>query len=175
MTSMVDRLLRLLATPDASQYGEESVSQYEHALQCALLAEQAGASGSVIAAALLHDAGERPALRGIDDRHEEIGAEHLLEVFRPAVAEPVRLHVAAKRYLCASDPEYFGRLSRASVRSLELQGGRFTPSEAAAFRAMPYADDAIRIRLWDDAAKLPGCATPPIEHYRTTLLTALAN
>jgi len=182
MTSMVDRLLRLLATPDASQYGEESVSQYEHALQCALLAEQAGASGSVIAAALLHDighllhdAGERPALRGIDDRHEEIGAEHLLEVFRPAVAEPVRLHVAAKRYLCASDPEYFGRLSRPSVRSLELQGGRFTPSGAAAFRAMPYADDAIRIRLWDDAAKLPGCATPPIEHYRTTLLTALAN
>jgi predicted HD phosphohydrolase len=91
---------------------------------------------------LLHDAGEQPAARGIDDRHEEIGAEHLA-AFGPAVAEPVRLHVAAKRYLCATDPGYFGRLSPGSVRSLALQGGVFTPTEVAAFRAQPFAEEAI--------------------------------
>jgi hypothetical protein len=85
----------------------------------------------------------------IDDRHEELGAEYLLGVFGPAVAEPVRLHVAAKRYLCATDPGYFGCLSAASVRSLELQGGPFNANEGAAFRSIPFAEQAVRIRLWD--------------------------
>jgi [1-hydroxy-2-(trimethylamino)ethyl]phosphonate dioxygenase len=180
MNRVVDGLLELLARKGTRQYGEERVSQCEHALQSAFLAECEGAPEALVAAALLHDIGhllygadEGPAPRGIDDRHEELGAEHLLEAFGPAVAEPVRLHVAAKRYLCATDPGYFGLLSEASVRSLELQGGPLTPAEAAAFRAIPYADEAIRVRRWDETAKVPGYETPPIEHYRT-LLAVLA-
>jgi [1-hydroxy-2-(trimethylamino)ethyl]phosphonate dioxygenase len=177
MNGIVDRLIELLAAKGIRQYGEEQVSHCEHG---AFLAERAGASGTVVAAALLHDighllheAGEHPALRSIDDRHEELGAEYLLGVFGPTVAEPVRLHVAAKRYLCATDPGYLGCLSAASVRSLELQGGPFNAAEATAFRSIPFADQAVRIRLWDDAAKLPRCETPPIEHYGATLLAAL--
>jgi predicted HD phosphohydrolase len=149
-------------------------------LQCALLAVKEEAPASLVAAALLHDIGhvlyeedEQPALRGVDDRHEEIGAGHLLPAFGPAVAEPVRLHVPAKRYLCATDPGYFGCLSPGSVRSLALQGGPFTPGEATEFQALPFAGDAIRIRRWDEAAKVPGLETPPLEHYRATLLVAL--
>jgi predicted HD phosphohydrolase len=122
---------------------------------------------------LLHEEGEQPALRGIDDQHEAIGADYLLPAFGPAVAEPARLHVPAKRYLCATDPGYFARLSPGSVRSLSLQGGPFTPEEAAAFRALPFAEDAIRIRRWDEAAKVPGRATPMLRQYRATLQAAL--
>ena len=179
MNEVVDNLLDLLSTAGVEQYGEERVSQCEHALQCAFLAEQAGAP-ALVSAALLHDVGHliynvsnRPAQHGIDDRHEELGACHLLGAFGPAVAEPVRLHVAAKRYLCATDPVYFGRLSAASVRSLELQGGPFGAAEAAAFRARAYADDAIQIRLWDGAAKEPGLKTPSLVHYRPLLIAAL--
>ena len=87
----------------------------------------------------------------------------------------VRLHVAAKRYLCATDPGYLGRISAASARSLDLQGGPFTAAETVAFRSTPFADEAVRVRLWDDAAKVPGRETPPIEHYRATLLAALSS
>jgi phosphonate degradation associated HDIG domain protein len=180
MGRVVDRLIELLRTKGARQYGGERVSQCEHALQAASLAAEEEASGALKAAALLHDIGhllhdegEQPALRGIDDRHEQIGAERLLPVFGPAVAEPVRLHVPAKRYLCATDPGYFARLSPGSVRSLALQGGPFTPEEAAEFRALPFAEDAIRIRRWDEAAKVPGILTPDLEHYRATLQAAL--
>ncbi len=181
MNEIVDRLLGLFTARGTRQCGGKRVSQCEHALQCAFLAECEGAPGTVVSAALLHDighllyeAGEHEALRGVHDRHEELGAEYLLGVFGPAVAEPVRLHVAAKRYLCATDPGYFGRRSAASVRSLELQGGAFNADEATAFCSMPFADQAVRIRLWDDAAKSPGRETPPLEHYRATLLATLS-
>jgi len=178
MNRSVDRLLQLLAEKGTRQYGEEKVSQCEHALQSAALAEHEGAAGTLVVAALLHDIGhllydgERPAARGIDDRHEELGAAYLAQAFGPAVAEPVRLHVPAKRYLCATDPGYFGRLSAASVRSLELQGGPFTVPDASAFLALPYADDALRVRRWDDFAKIPGHRSPDLQHYRTALLAA---
>jgi [1-hydroxy-2-(trimethylamino)ethyl]phosphonate dioxygenase len=180
MDQLVDQLIELLRTKGARQYGGERVSQCEHALQTAALAEQEKAPPALIAAALLHDIGhllheegERPALRGIDDRHEEIGARHLSPAFGWAVAEPVRLHVPAKRYLCTADPGYFARLSPGSVRSLALQGGPFTPCEAAAFRALPFAEYAIRVRRWDEAAKVPGLATPDLERYRVALGSAL--
>jgi [1-hydroxy-2-(trimethylamino)ethyl]phosphonate dioxygenase len=180
MDGIVDRLIELLRTKGARQYGGERVSQCEHALQTAALAAQEDAAPALLAAALLHDIGhllhkegEQPALRGIDDQHEAIGADYLLPAFGPAVAEPVRLHVPAKRYLCATDPGYFARLSPGSVRSLALQGGPFTPGEAAEFRALPFAKDAVRVRRWDEAAKVPGHATPTLEQYRETLLAAL--
>jgi phosphonate degradation associated HDIG domain protein len=179
MDRIVDQLIELLLTKGTRQYGGERVSQCEHALQTAALAQQEKAPRALIAAALLHDIGhllheegEQPALRGLDDEHEAVGADYLLPAFGPAVAEPVRLHVPAKRYLCATDPGYFARLSPGSVRSLALQGGPFTPDEAAEFRALPFAEDAIRIRRWDEAAKVPGIPTPDLEHYRATLQAA---
>ncbi len=180
MDWIVDQLIELLRTKGARQYGGERVSQCEHALQCATLAATEWAPAALVAAALLHDIGhllheegEQSALRGVDDQHEEIGAEHLLPNFGPAVSEPVRLHVPAKRYLCATDPGYCAGLSPGSVRSLALQGGPFTPKEAAEFRALPYAEDAIRLRRWDEAAKVPGIPTPDLEHFRATLQAAL--
>lgn len=177
--SNIDELLDLLETEGGRQYGGEGVSQREHALQCARLAEAEGAPPALVAAALLHDIGhllhkegEQPALRGIDDRHELIGHKRLLRDFGPAVAEPVRLHVPAKRYLCATDPGYFALLSAGSVHSLALQGGTFTPAEAEAFAAQPYAAEAVRVRRWDEAAKTPGLATPSLAHYRGVLQAA---
>ena len=118
MDRAVDQLIELLRTKGVRQYGGERVSQCEHALQCASLAARANAPAALIAAALLHDIGhllheegEQPALRGVDDRHEQIGAEYLLPAFGPAVAEPVRLHVPAKRYLCATDPGYYAAIA----------------------------------------------------------------
>ena len=179
MDRIVDQLIELLRTKGTRQYGGERVSQCEHALQMASLAVREDAPVALLAAALLHDIGhllheegEQPALRGVDDKHEEIGAGHLLPAFGPAVAEPVRLHVPAKRYLCATDPGYFACLSPGSVRSLALQGGPFTPAQVAEFQALPYAADAVRVRRWDEAAKVPGRATPMLEQYRATLLAA---
>ena len=171
-----DRLLSLLSTRGGAQYGGEAVSQLEHALQCAMLAEEEGAPAPTVAAALLHDLGhllhrlgQSPAARGIDDRHEALGGKRLMRDFGAAVAEPVRLHVAAKRWLCAADPDYFARLSPGSVRSLALQGGPMQKEEAARFAALPYAEAAIRVRRWDDLAKVPGRKTPPLERYRRVL------
>jgi phosphonate degradation associated HDIG domain protein len=180
MDRIVDRLIELLLTKGTRQYGGERVSQCEHALQTACRAARENAPAALVAAALLHDVGhllheegEQPALRGIDDQHEAIGADYLLPVFGPAVAEPVRLHVPAKRYLCATDGGYFARLSPGSVRSLALQGGPFTSEEVAEFQALPFAEDAIRIRRWDEAAKVPRIPTRDLEHYRATLQAAL--
>ena len=133
---IVANLITLLGEHGAAQYGRESVSQAEHALQCAALAESEGADAPLIAAALLHDVGHliaKPGDEDTNDMHENIGWGFLKTHFVPAVSEPVRLHVDAKRYLCAVDSDYFGILSPASVHSLELQGGRFSPTEARAF------------------------------------------
>jgi len=176
----IDRLLEVLATNGSAQYGQEQVSQLEHALQCGLAAEQAGAAPALIGAALLHDIGhlvhklgEDAALRGIDDHHEALGAKLLAKWFVPALSEPVKLHVDAKRYLCASEPGYFAMLSPASVRSLELQGGVYDRAGAAAFRTRPHAEDAVRVRRWDEAAKIKGLATPELAHFRPYLEASL--
>ena len=153
-------------------YGLSLVNQRAHALQAALLAEPAGCSDALITAALLHDIGhmvhdlgEDPAAEGIDDRHEERGHDFLTRYFGPEVTEPVRLHVAAKRYLCGTEADYFARLSPDSVRSLALQGGPMSPQEAAAFAAQPGAQDAVQLRRFDEGAKVKGLPTPPVTHF----------
>ena len=159
-------------------YSGEPVSQIEHALQCGQLAEQAGASPALVTAAFLHDIGhlindqgESPTLRGIDDRHEYVAIPRLRDLFDDAVLAPIRLHVDAKRYLCArgdgtmSGPQSLAALSADSVRSLKLQGGVFSDAEADAFIAQPHAADAVKVRRWDDLAKVAGQPTPPLAHY----------
>jgi phosphonate degradation associated HDIG domain protein len=172
----VDRIFERFDRHGGEDYGSERVRQLEHALQCAALAEAEGASAALIGAALLHDIGhlihdlgDGPAARGIDDRHERLGEEWLRQWFGSDVTEPVRLHVPAKRYLTATDPGYFATLSAGSVRSLELQGGPFSATDAAAFIAVPQAEEAVRLRRWDEAAKVPGKTTPDLEHFRQYL------
>ncbi len=170
---------RLMQRRGGEAYFGEPVSQLEHALQAAWFATQANSAPSLVAAALLHDIrhllhdlGEDVADQGIDTRHEDAGYDWLIERFGPAVADPVRSHVAAKRYLCAVDGEYLARLSPASVQSLALQGGPFTAEEVREFEQLPYYRDAVRLRRWDDAAKRPGFAVPALETY-SALLDAL--
>ncbi len=172
----VDEAIDLLLRAGAERYGDEDVSQLAHALQCAHQAEREGADGALVAAALLHDIGhlvgdgdEGLAERGIDAMHERIGADWVAARFSGAVAEPVRLHVDAKRYLCTREDGYFARLSPASVRSLAVQGGPYSEVEADGFAARPHAGDAVRLRRWDEAAKDPGALTPGLEHYRPLL------
>jgi phosphonate degradation associated HDIG domain protein len=165
----------LVARHGGNAYVGEPVSQKEHALQSAHLAERAGASDSLVVAALLHDighllvededAGEAAAASGVDTRHEVLGQAWLSTYFPSAVTEPVYLHVAAKRYLCAKSDAYLNQLSPASVRSLQLQGGPMTTAEIAAFEANPYFKDAVQLRHYDDTAKIPGLAVPDVAHY----------
>lgn len=162
----------LFARKGGDRYGE-GVSQAEHALQAALCAERDGATPALIAAALLHDIGhllhdgpEDIAEQGVDTQHESVASAWLSQHFGPEVTEPVRLHVAAKRYLCTAEPGYLERLSPASVLSLKLQGGPLDAAGAAAFAAGPQAAAAAAVRRWDDEAKVPGLATPGLAHFR---------
>ncbi|MEQ8807106.1 MAG: HD domain-containing protein [Rhodospirillales bacterium] len=159
----------------------EVVSQLEHALQCAWLAERESGDGDLIAAAFLHDIGhmmqkhgQGAADRGIDDKHEDIARGWASRHFNARVAQAVGLHVAAKRYLCATQPGYFDTLSPASVKSLELQGGPMSADEVTAFEAQPHYQDAVKVREWDDRAKTAGLDTPDIDHFRPYLEQALA-
>ena len=177
----VNHLMQIFATAGARRYGGEAVTQLEHALQAAVWAQAADAEDSLVAAALLHDVGhlidrepEVAMAEAVDDRHEDLGARLLAEWFPLEVSEPVRLHVAAKRYLCACDPAYFDRLSKESRRSLALQGGAFAEREAAAFIAQPFAEAAVRLRRWDEAAKVPEARTPDLESFRPLLTDLVA-
>jgi phosphonate degradation associated HDIG domain protein len=180
MTGVRD-VLALFEKKGGSQYGREAVNQVEHALQTAALAEANGAEPALVAAALLHDFGhllhdlppDSPD-EGIDDHHENSSANALRKLLPPAVTEPVRLHVAAKRYLCAVDPAYFAKLSEPSVVSLRLQGGAMSPEEVKKFEAEPFHADAVRLRKWDDTAKVPGLKTPPLSHFEKYLTAARA-
>jgi [1-hydroxy-2-(trimethylamino)ethyl]phosphonate dioxygenase len=181
-TDAVERILSLFRDSGDGAYFGEAVTETEHALQCAHWAERAGSPPEVIAAALLHDVGhllhdlgEDFADRGIDDRHEDGGAKWLAEYFDPAVTDPVRLHVAAKRYLCAVDPTYQSGLSKASLLSLRLQGGPMSEEEVADFERKPHYRSAVAVRRWDDAAKVPGLAVPGLEHYRSLLASVATN
>jgi phosphonate degradation associated HDIG domain protein len=175
--TIADEVIDLMRARGEAAYFGEPVSQLEHALQTAHCASQAGSPRELVLAALLHDIGhllhdlpESVADAGIDTRHETAGYEWILARFGPAVAEPVRDHVAAKRYLCRVEPEYLSRLSAASLRSLELQGGPFNEDEAGQFEALPRYREAVMLRRWDDAAKTPGLTVPSLEEYREMLV-----
>jgi phosphonate degradation associated HDIG domain protein len=155
-------LIQLLRERGSLTYDGEGVSQLQHAWQCGRLARLAGAGVGLQLAAWLHDIGHlmtdlpgSPTLAGRDDAHEALGARQLEAAFGPAVAGPVALHVAAKRYLVATRPDYLGSLSADSLRSLRLQGGPMSAAECASFIALPHARDALRLRVWDDLAKDP--------------------
>ena len=174
--NIVDEIHRIFDTRGAQAYFGEEVSMTEHALQAAYFARQEAAPAALVIAALLHDIGHLLAVVPddiadwtSDVRHEELGSRWLAQRFRPEVSEPVRLHVPAKRYLCATDVRYFARLSSASVHTLKLQGGPMTPQEIAAFENEPYSRHAVRVRQWDDQGKVAGLTTPALEDYSTLI------
>lgn len=179
--ALATRLSEIFEGRGQARYGLEDISQLQHALQSAALAEEQGESPAMVLAALLHDIGhmvhawgENPAGEGRDDRHEILGAKWLSARLPRAVTEPIRLHVAAKRYLCAAEPDYAARLAPDSVLSLGLQGGPMRADEIAAFRATPFADDAVRLRRLDEAAKDPARVTPPFAHFLRHLAAVMA-
>lgn len=168
----LDDIRDLFETRGHAQYTGEPVTQLQHALQSATLAEQEGADDELVTAALLHDLGhlvkdhgETPTLRGIDDLHQYAVRPFLRGLFSERVLGAIQGHVDAKRYLCAARPGYREALSADSQRSLVLQGGVFDEAAAADFFARPGAPEAVRLRLWDDAAKSPSMATPDLAHF----------
>jgi len=162
----------LFARKGGRAYEGEGVTQLEHALQTATQAEAAGSPPPLIAAALLHDLGhllndqgETPTLRGVDDLHQFAALPFLRSLYGDDVLEPIRMHVDAKRYLCATRPDYYAQLSADSKRSLVLQGGVYSAEEVSRYIGRPHAEDAVKIRLWDDLAKVAGGSTPPLAHF----------
>lgn len=172
----LDDLLALFARHGDRRYGEK-VSQLDHALQCAACAVADQAPDSLVAAALLHDVGHLLEADRIDDdptpsedfQHELVAADMLSRLFGPEVVEPISLHVAAKRYLCAVEPDYLAGLSEASRHSLHLQGGPFTPEQARQFETLPHWRDAVRLRRYDDEGKRVGADCPPMAAYKPLL------
>jgi gamma-butyrobetaine dioxygenase len=167
----IEAIAGLFAGPGAGDYLGEEVTMGVHMRQAAALAEMAGADGALVAAALLHDIGH--LRHESDSRHGAAGALWLSQWFGAAVTEPVRLHVTAKRYLCATEPGYFERLSAESVRTLSLQGGAMDAGEVAAFGAQPYAQDAVAVRRWDDEAKDPAVIPPEFAHFEPLLASLI--
>jgi phosphonate degradation associated HDIG domain protein len=174
--SIAAEIFAIYSARGAGAYFGERVSTAEHSLQTAWFAHSEAAPGPLIIAALLHDIGhlvedvpDRLADWTSDARHEEVGAHWLARHFAAQISEPVRLHVPAKRYLCATDAQYFARLSPASVHTLKLQGGPMSPSEVARFESERYFSDAVRVRRWDDQGKVMGLKTPLFDEYVSLL------
>jgi len=177
MALTLEEIEDLFARRGGEQYTGEPVTQLEHALQTATLAELEDASDEMVTAALLHDFGDTPSMHGIDDIHQYRALPFLRGTFGVGVLDAIRLHVDAKRYLCAMQDGYFAALSEDSKRSLALQGGIFNDAQAEAFILQHGAGDAVRLRLWDDAAKTADARTPPLSHFiarakRCVLVTA---
>jgi predicted HD phosphohydrolase len=178
MTAMADRLLDALARSAATRYGGEAVSELEHALQCAELAREGGADEEVQLACLLHDVGryavdqslisdttERTAVGAGVRGHHEVGADLLAPWVPARVTWCVGMHADAKRYLCATEPDYVERLSPVSRHTLQLQGGIMSPSAAARFAEHPWFRDAVALRRWDDQAKVKGAPTRSLAEW----------
>jgi phosphonate degradation associated HDIG domain protein len=174
--TLVEKIITLFEKNGDSEYGGEAVTQGEHALQAAQLAIEDCCSTNIIVASLLHDIGhmlhalpDDAPEQGIDDLHEELGFRFVDKYFIPAVAEPVRLHVAAKRYLCATEPEYLRHLSEPSLVSLGLQGGPMNAEECQIFEQNPFYRDAVQLRRLDDLAKVPNMDVQPLRYYQTIM------
>lgn len=161
---------------------DELVTQTEHGLQCGALAMASGADDATVAAAFLHDIGHlllneddtRQDFLDQDLHHEEVGARFLANWFSEDVLTPIRMHVPAKRYLCATQASYHDGLSQASVRSLIVQGGPMTDDEVSAFDALDYSEQAVMLRRWDDDAKVSNAPTPGLEVFEQLLAELLA-
>lgn len=170
---VIRQIIEVFEQRGAENYGSEEISQQQHAIQSALLAMRDGASNTLVVAALLHDIGHilgnsplpSSDSQNYDDKHEARAFRWLLEHFGQPVADPVRLHVAAKRYLCTVDPSYCESLSPTSLKSFYDQGGIFSPEEKTEFEKERYHADALQLRRWDDAAKDPSMSTPGIEEF----------
>ncbi len=180
--NIVDYLEDIFKRRGAESYLGEKVSMAQHMLQAAQAAEQSQAGPDLIVAALLHDVGhysneipDTVLMKGTDNYHEEAGANFLADYFPLSVTEPVRQHVATKRYLCATDPTYMSRLSEASVYTLKVQGGPMSPDEVAEFEKTPYLDNCIKVRIWDDEGKDPDKPHPDFSHYRDLVQSLVKN
>lgn len=178
--TIIAEIRHLLEQKAHGRYGLSLINQQQHALQAAALAEREGRGDALVVAALLHDIGhmvhdlgENPADAGIDDRHEELGHAWLTDHFGAEVTEPVRLHVAAKRYLCAVEPDYFAKLSPDSVKSLALQGGPMSVEEVKAFEALQHSAEAVQLRRYDEQAKVKGLETPAVAHFMPAVARSL--
>lgn len=175
-TTIVGFLADIFERRGAEEYLGEPVTMAEHMLQGAWFAEEEHAPDELVAAALLHDIGHFTSEFGAyspddvtDKHHDDAGAAVLAPFFPPLVTECVRLHVAAKRYLCATDPSYRDRLSEASAHSLRLQGGPMNSNEVALFEQGPYCREAVQVRLWDEAGKVAGLRTRRFSDYAPLL------
>ena len=177
--NVIDYLMKLIEKRGGEAYLGDAITQYEHMVQTAACAEADGAGEELIAAALLHDIGhfqnDLPYrfAEGIDNCHEEAAAKFLSPYFPAAVTEPIRLHVAAKRYLVAVDNGYLDRLSEASVETLRAQGGPMNQSEIDSFESNPFYREAVKVRRYDDDGKVAGLTINSLEHYRPLLETLL--
>jgi phosphonate degradation associated HDIG domain protein len=172
----VDEVFELLESGGGEAYFGEPVTVLEHSLQAAWFVQRDGVDDALIAAALLHDLGhllhsegEDAATRGLDTHHEDLGVDALAGHLPTSVLDPIRLHVAAKRYLCFAEPDYLATLSPASVESLDLQGGPMSALEAEAFLAIPHAREALTVRRADDAAKVQGLEVFQLDTYRSVI------
>lgn len=177
MSEILDLIADILERRGAESYLGEEVTMAEHMFQTAALAEAEGAPDALIAAALLHDIGHYTSEFGtyspddtVDRHHDAAGAKVLEGFFPPLVTESVRLHVAAKRYLCATDPGYYDKLSEPSRHSLALQGGPMSEAEIELFEELDYHREAVRVRQWDDGGKNPEARTLTFDHFRPVLL-----
>ena len=173
LNPITKQIIDLFESKGGSMYGGEAVTQLEHALQAADLAKKNHASDSLIAASLLHDLPEMASEEGIDDVHEDLAGRFLKEYFIDAVTEPVKLHVQAKRYLCAVEPGYYESLSQPSKTSLALQGGIMVDQEIVEFQKNPYYHDAVSLRKWDDLAKVSNLDCPDLNEYITSIENSL--